>query len=668
MAWLDELRSLISSKWPIGEKFTLREINQYEAQLAQRHPDNENVQAKIRQTLQELRSEGFLEFVDNNGTYRRSTSPMDLRAALGRILAEYPVAKLAPFNGSHAIWTVFRGAEAALTSSQPVRDRVHLIVEAAAGKGNWSNIPWIALMDPAETTSVQQGVYCVYLFREDMSGVYLTFNQGVTALIKAEGLVSARKALRERAIQLRAYCTPAVSRGFDVATAIDLRSDGGLAKEYVSSTVAHKLYERDKLPSAEELRLDLDAALQSYDNYLAKEAVTEEAAVEPSPDDLSSVHRAWSAALTRGGISFGESHARMTRSFVAAVATKPFVILTGLSGSGKTQIGMKLGEWLGKDRLLVQPVRPDWTGAEYLFGYEDALLPIRDGERAWYVPKTLKFMLRAGSDPNHVYVLVLDEMNLAHVERYFADALSGMESRVGFIPNLAEGIDGYWRPATDGVEMLTWPQNLIVIGTVNIDETTYMFSPKVLDRANTFEFRVGADDLVLGPPPLALLESGPPKLSRALLDLIRDSNWQATHPAPYVESFARHLRELHRLLAIDGFEFGHRVFQEAVRFAAMLYAAGDSSLESALDLQVLQKMLPKLHGSRRRLEPTLCRLARYCYDLRIEEGTGPSIDVEASQFDPLAPTSGVARLPDSFSKISRMTTRLRSNQFASFTE
>ena len=92
--------------------------------------------------------------------------------------------------------------------------------------------------------------------------------------------------------------------------------------------------------------------------------------------------------------------------------------------------------------------------------------------------------LRSRDEP---YLLVLDEMNLAHVERYFADFLSGVESRLPILPVLRDATaNGLRWKARDRVPI---PRNLIVVGTVNVDETTYLFSPKVLDRAFTFEFR-----------------------------------------------------------------------------------------------------------------------------------------------------------------------------------
>ena len=182
-----------------------------------------------------------------------------------------------------------------------------------------------------------------------------------------------------------------------------------------------------------------------------------------------------------------------TLAFLAAALSKPFIILTGQSGSGKTQLAQRLGEWCGVDsggrpRYVVIPVRPDWTGPEYLFGYPDGLRPKVQERAVWSVPNTLEFIFRAHADPSAPYVLVLDEMNLAHVERYFADFLSGIESREPVVPAL-ELIDGQWVDPQHG-EQWPIPTNLIVVGTVNVDETTYMFSPKVLDRAFTFEFRV----------------------------------------------------------------------------------------------------------------------------------------------------------------------------------
>jgi hypothetical protein len=139
--------------------------------------------------------------------------------------------------------------------------------------------------------------------------------------------------------------------------------------------------------------------------------------------DLSAVWQNFNTALKDCGLTFGDNQDVFIRAFLPALVTKPFVILTGLSGSGKTQLAIKFGQWLGPGRWHIEPVRPDWTGAEALFGYEDALQPLVHGRRAWQVPNALEFILRASRDPGHPYLLILDEMNLAHVERYFSSSL-----------------------------------------------------------------------------------------------------------------------------------------------------------------------------------------------------------------------------------------------------
>jgi 5-methylcytosine-specific restriction protein B len=148
---------------------------------------------------------------------------------------------------------------------------------------------------------------------------------------------------------------------------------------------------------------------------------------------------------------------------------------------------------------------------------------------------------------------------------------------------------------------------------------------------------------------------------RGFLGIATDDEWQINHPAPAAERMIEDLRRIHAILAEGGYQFGHRVFYEALRFAALLSAAGDADPSHALDLQVMQKILPRLHGSRRRLEPTLCELGASCLS------TQPGAETRRP-FDPLAEPASNAQLPLSFDKIRRMLRNLRANQFTSFTE
>lgn len=385
---------------------------------------------------------------------------------------------------------------------------------------------------------------------------------------------------------------------------------------------------------------------------------------EPADRDLVVMTDEFSSALRRAHLSLGANHDDDVRAFVASLITKRFVILTGLSGSGKTQLSLRFGDWIGHDRTLVTPVRPDWTGAEALFGYEDALQPVRDGARAWHVPDALAFLLRAANDPHHPYLLVLDEMNLAHVERYFADFLSGLETGQPCLPNLEYGDDGQYRIPLGAEPKLPIPTNLFVIGTVNIDETTYLFSPKVLDRANTLDFRVRTEDLQTDYHKPESCPSGSPRLVRGILEISRDERFQHQNPAPGRDEFTAGLRRVHEILSEFNLEFGHRVFYEATRFAAIFAATSLKDPHAALDRQILQKILPRLHGSRRKLELALCALGAECLPFTGENGR----EAETTRFDPLAHPAQAARMPLSFAKIQRMVRALRLNQFTSFSE
>jgi MoxR-like ATPase len=350
----------------------------------------------------------------------------------------------------------------------------------------------------------------------------------------------------------------------------------------------------------------------------------------------------------------GSMHNELVRTFITSLATKGFVILTGLSGSGKTKIAQHFGNWLGAASLKIVAVRPDWTNPDALLGYENGLSAWRAGGYAWHVPEVLEFVLQAIRNPTSPYVLVLDEMNLAHVERYFADVLSGMESSHPVVPNL-ELNDGEWRLVDPGHPRLPMPANLFVVGTVNVDETTYMFSPKVLDRANTIEFRVATDDLQTAPVATRIAE-GSPAAVRAFLHAATQPARQAK-ASPQVEDW---MKDLHRRLAEHGREFGHRTFAEASRFADLLSAAGVDDPAIALDLQVLQKVLPKYHGSIRELSESLNDLGAWCF-------FGPGHG-QVAGFDAAVPPVGTPVLPRSFDKIHRMAKRLKANHFVSFAE
>jgi tRNA A37 threonylcarbamoyladenosine biosynthesis protein TsaE len=336
-------------------------------------------------------------------------------------------------------------------------------------------------------------------------------------------------------------------------------------------------------------------------------------------------------------------------------------------------------------------VGADWTSNEQVLGYPDGL------DRTRYVrTKALDLILNAVNAPDLPHFLILDEMNLSHVERYFADLLSAIESDEPLhlhsdkmpdgTPGIRDGIPGE----------ITLPPNLFIIGTVNIDETTYMFSPKVLDRANVLEFRVSETDLsgfLSAPLPVDFSQIDGKGVTHGANFMTLAKSVPSLAPNQQ-EAFVSEIMLFFRILRSAGSEFGFRLAKEAASFVANhKQLTGDAwEFKSAMDAQVLQKILPKLHGSRNKLEPLLCSLAALCFSPRsinhespekrfseadsLFSGAMKSATMEDDSLDPLGISAdgnpsypkADAYYPQSFDKIVRMLESVRMNGFASFAE
>ena len=532
-----------------------------------------------------------------------------------------------------------------LVTRDYLREYRGLQVKVSFGQGTFARIPWIAFLGADQTVS--QGIYPVLLLFREERQLLLCYGISETSAPRISWGDLGETATVQQWFKHRYDRNP---------------------DRYGDSLVCAAYNSAEPLPAGEFQRL-LDQMIDRYKRLLEKpddadKDVEVPPVVLPIRVNLLDAATAFAQALRTAGVTFGDHHDSLAATFVSSLATKPLVILTGLSGSGKTQIAVRLGEWLGPDRLHVAAVRPDWTGAESLFGYEDGLKAAVDGCAAWSVPGPLEFMLKAAADPQHPYLLLLDEMNLAHVERYFADVLSGMESGQPCLPNLRRSNDGSWRQRPDDPKRIPLPRNLWIVGTVNVDETTYMFSPKVLDRANTFEFRVATTDLADDVRKPLRCAPGDQALIRGLLKVAQDDQWHVNHPATFHKDLTGSLRALHKTLCRYNLEFGHRAFYETLRFASLAEAAGLKNFETVLDRIVMQKVLPRLHGSRRRLELPLLALAQYCREL--PDDVAPDEKLLHNSMDTATDTD--VMLPISYAKICRMLGNLRSNQFASFTE
>ncbi len=320
---------------------------------------------------------------------------------------------------------------------------------------------------------------------------------------------------------------------------------------------------------------------------------------------LTEVHK----GLQEAGLFFIED---LTVRFLAAVLSKRLVILTGLSGSGKTKLAQALARWFtapltssdSTSSYALIPVGADWTGNDNILGYPDGLDP-----KGYVTRPALELIRHAIEHPDVPHFLILDEMNLSHVERYFADLLSATESgeEIPLYVGDPRQCNGKEVP-----QRLRVPKNLFVMGTVNVDETTYMFSPKVLDRANVIEFRTAHDELrafIENPkaPDVTKMEGLGAGFGKVFVDAAASA---VTVPESVKQRFEAEMMLFFDLLREHRAEFGYRVTHEAARFVHFYHRLGsfpddDTWFDEAFDAIIVQKFLPKMHGSRSKLEGLL---------------------------------------------------------------
>lgn len=254
---------------------------------------------------------------------------------------------------------------------------------------------------------------------------------------------------------------------------------------------------------------------------------------------------------------------------------------------------------------------------------------------------------RANNNPETPYFLILDEMNLSHVERYFSDFLSHMET-----PDNPFELDGYKNKDNEDEEptgKLPYPENLFVIGTVNIDETTYMFSPKVLDRANVIEFKPDKEDVLS-----MFVKEGSRKkvlpaksgIAEAFLRLSKEIRSGISNIAEsQVLTVQSVFTGVYEICEKNGYEFAFRTVKEIRQYLSAACCLSeqwdDSSLYQAVDEQILQKVLPKIHGNRKEIGNMLDELEAFCKQsgrelplsaMKIEQMKGKLATVQYASF------------------------------------
>lgn len=556
---------------------------------------------------------------------------MNLQNALNEILSNWVTAREQGF-AQHPLASFIRDTFRAVVETIVHDADPAFEVTGSAGQGNWADVPWLSIRNPALSSSTQNGVYPVYLFRADGSGVYLSLNQGTTEPERQLGKSQAPifiDAVRKSVINV------IDTSGWSLEP-ISLHANTPRGKSYEPANIISKYYAADNLPTNEQLEADLRQMLMLYQSITPEMVSITGFQQGYKFSDIESPQLDTTAAIDEGRL-------RLPRNLV---------LLAGISGTGKTRFVREQASrsQLFPNNYCLVPVRPDWVEPSDLLGYTSRLTI--DNQPEYVATDVLKFISAAwmqivdsGLNPriatsrygaqqlevaghrSHIkhippYWLCLDEMNLAPVEQYFADYLSiaetqqwqwrgdefvyrsdallksnetfnnALRAKLGLA---AHKYNELWDAfCTFGIPI---PFNLMVIGTVNMDESTHGFSRKVLDRALSIDFGE------FFPNDFELFFENKSKniaLTYPIISQI-DVSQLSTSADPLGEKSISFLAQVNEILKKTPFELAYRSLNELLITVANFNPQDEAQLQAVWDDFVMTKILPRIEGDIDRL-------------------------------------------------------------------
>lgn len=470
------------------------------------------------------------------------------------------------------------------------------LIKGSVGQGNWAMVPWICIFNRSITTAATKGIYIVYLLDKDGKSLYISFNQGCTELKnkygKKQTIIEMKKIadnIRQK-LQQNKFIEDEIYLGENLTE---------LAELYAKGSIFYKKYDKGSIPSNEQLIKDLQDMIRLYEKYV-ESIQTKKASLENSKendfDSMDNKKKLFeiNEYVKNQGYLYSQE---LINNFYLSLKTKPFVILAGISGTGKSKIAKFFSKAIGSQYKLVA-VRPDWSDSCDLFGHVNL-------ENKFIPGPITEFLYEANKaeNLNAPYILCLDEMNLARVEYYFSDFLSIIETRHldsrGKIVSdklLQQSAFGADTEAFQKFGDLHISENVYVVGTVNMDETTFPFSKKVLDRANTIEF--SDVDLSSGTESDAYDKTDPIHIVNSFLK---------SEYINFVACYADNSEEIDKLIFLlnrvneplkkIGAQVAYRGRDESSYYITYAKKYQLFSFNEAMDNILLQKVLPRIQGS-----------------------------------------------------------------------
>lgn len=537
---------------------------------------------------------------------------VEIKVFINKILNEYIEAKQQVFAGN-PMGNYFRNNIPEVIYQTGIVDEDKYLITGSVGQGNWATIPWVAIFDRSITTTATKGVYIVYLLSKDGNTLYLTFIQGCTDIKIGNKKKDKIAFMRDKAAEIISKID---NRGFNTDNKIDLGSNLRETPElYQKGTIFYKAYHKGNVPEEAELRDDLSKMMAIYKDYvemISKDKITEKESTVTGGEKTLSVAEIINNIknyIAAKGFNYNDG---LIENFYLSLKAKPFVILAGTSGTGKTRLVKLFAEAVGateaNGRYKMVAVRPNWSDSSDLFGHVDL--------NGRFIPGAIiDFIKQVEIDSKNPYFLCLDEMNLARVEYYLSDILSVIETRdfidgkIVSAPLVSESYYGADQNAAGKYGVVRLPENLYLIGTVNMDETTFPFSRKVLDRANTIEFSyvdlmpiINEDNKSYS----ALnLDNKFLKTEYLLLNECCDS-------FDDIQLYCAELQSINKILQQANAHIGYRVRDELIFYLVNNKKYGLLAENEAFDNGLMQKILPRIQGSSAAVKSMLSDLFKHC--------------------------------------------------------